>query len=98
MRLEMALTPSGANQTKDRAGFNTLLEKHGINSDPDKVFQVEKGVLHISGQEFGGLVTQKEYRNFYLRAEFKWGEKTYEPRLGKARDSGIQYNITGPLK
>src|SRR5436190_19272692 len=39
---------------KDLAGFDTLLEKHGINSDPDKVFQVEKGVLHISGQEFGG--------------------------------------------
>jgi hypothetical protein len=49
-------------------------------------------------KEFGGLVTQKEYENYYLRAEFKWGEKTYAPRDGKARDSGIQYNITGPLK
>jgi Domain of Unknown Function (DUF1080) len=83
---------------KDLAGFDTLLEKHGINSDPDRVFLVEKGVLHISGQEFGGLVTQKEYGNYYLRAEFKWGEKTYPPRDGKARDSGIQYNITGPLR
>jgi len=83
---------------KDLTGFDTLLEKQGINSDPNKVFQVEKGVLHISGQEFGGLVTQKEYENYYLRAEFKWGEKTYPPRDGKARDSGIQYNITGPLK
>src|SRR5450432_2592313 len=83
---------------KDFTGFDTLLEKQGINSDPNKVFQVEKGVLHISGQEFGGLVTQKEYENYYLRAEFKWGEKTYPPRLGKTRDSGIQYNLTGPLK
>ena len=83
---------------KDLTGFDTLLQKQGINSDPNKVFQVEKGVLHISGQEFGGLVTQKEYGNYYLRAEFKWGEKTYAPRDGKARDSGIQYNITGPLK
>lgn len=83
---------------KDLTGFDTLLEKQGVNSDPNRVFQVEKGVLHISGQEFGGLVTQKEYENYYLRAEFKWGEKTYAPRDGKARDSGIQYNITGPLK
>ena len=83
---------------KNFTGFDTLLEKQGINRDPNKVFQVEKGVLHISGQEFGGLVTQKEYENYYLRAEFKWGEKTYPPRDGKARDSGIQYNITGPLK
>ncbi len=83
---------------KDLTGFDTLLEKQGINNDPNKVFQVEKGMLYISGQEFGGLVTQKEYENYYLRAEFKWGEKTYPPREGKARDSGIQYNITGPLK
>jgi hypothetical protein len=83
---------------KNFTGFDTLLEKQGINRDPNKVFQVERGVLHISGQEFGGLVTQKEYENYYLRAEFKWGEKTYPPRDGKARDSGIQYNITGPLK
>ncbi len=83
---------------KNLTGFDTLLEKQGIGNDPNKVFQVEKGVLHISGQEFGGLVTQKEYGNYYLRAEFKWGEKTYPPRDGKARDSGIQYNITGPLK
>lgn len=78
-------------------GFDTFLEKHGINNDPDRVFVVENGVLHISGAEMGGLVTQKEYDNYYLRAEFKWGEKMYEPRLGKARDSGIQYHITGPL-
>ena len=83
---------------KDITGFDTLLEKQGINHDPDKVFQVENRVLHISGKEFGGLVTKKEYGNYYLRAEFKWGEKTYPPREGKARDSGIQYNITGPLK
>jgi len=79
-------------------GFETLLQKHGINNDPDKVFQVEDRALHISGEEFGGLVTKKEYENYYLRAEFKWGEKMYPPRVGKTRDSGIQYNLTGPLK
>jgi hypothetical protein len=83
---------------KNFSGFDTLLKDHGINSDPDKVFQIENRVLHISGKEFGGLVTKKEYGNYYLRAEFKWGEAMYPPRLGKARDSGIQYNITGPLK
>jgi hypothetical protein len=83
---------------KNFKGFDTLLKDHGINSDPNKVFQVEDHALHISGEEFGGLVTQKEYENYYLRAEFKWGEKMYAPRLGKSRDSGIQYNLTGPLK
>ena len=80
------------------SGFDTLLKDHGINNDPDKVFQVQDGALHISGEEFGGLVTKKEYQNYYLRAEFKWGDKMYPPRLGKSRDSGIQYNLTGPIK
>jgi hypothetical protein len=83
---------------KDFKGFQTMLKDHGIDNDPDKVFQVEDGTLHISGEEFGGLVTKKEYENYYLRAEFKWGEKMYAPRLNTARDSGIQFNMTDPIK
>lgn len=79
-------------------GFDILLKEHGINNDPNKVFRIEDGVLHITGEEFGGLVTKKQYANYYLRAEFRWGEKTYPPRVGTARDSGIQYNVTGTLK
>ena len=83
---------------KNFHGFDTLLKDHGIDSDPNHVFRIENGALHISGEEFGGLVTKNEYGDYYLRAEFKWGEKTYAPRIGTARDSGIQYNITDPLK
>jgi len=82
---------------KDLSGFDILLQSKGLNHDTDKVFQVEKGVIHVSGDDFGGIVTKKEYENYYLRAEFKWGEKTYLDRVGKARDCGILYNITGPL-
>jgi len=82
---------------KDLSGFDTLLESKGLNRDPEKIFTVEKGVIHVSGNDFGGIVTQKEYENYYLRAEFKWGEKTYQDRVGKARDCGILYNISGPL-
>jgi hypothetical protein len=82
---------------KNLSGFDTLLQSKGLNSDPDKVFQVEKGVIHVSGKDFGGIVTQKEYENYYLRTEFKWGEKTYLDRVGKARDCGILYNITGAI-
>ena len=83
---------------KDFTGFDTLLQSKGLNSDPEKIFTVEKGgVIHVSGNDFGGIVTQKEYENYYLRAEFKWGEKTYQDRVGKARDCGILYNITGPI-
>jgi Domain of Unknown Function (DUF1080) len=82
---------------KDFTGFDTLLQSTGLNSDPNGVYRVEKGVIHVSGNDFGGIVTQKEYENYYLRTEFKWGEKTYQDRVGKARDCGILYNITGAM-
>jgi hypothetical protein len=78
--------------------FDSFLRSKGLNSDPDHVFQVEKGVIHVSGKEFGYLITKEPYHNFYLRAEFKWGEGTYGERAGKARDSGILYNIQGEQK
>jgi hypothetical protein len=79
-------------------GFDSFLKTKGLNSDPDHVFRFESGVLHISGAEFGYLITKREYANYYLRAEFKWGEATHPPREGMARDSGILYHIQGPNK
>ena len=52
-------------------------------------------MLYISGQESGGVVTQKEYENSLSARRIQVGRETYPPRDGKARDSGIQYNITG---
>ncbi|MEO8736058.1 MAG: DUF1080 domain-containing protein [Edaphobacter sp.] len=79
-------------------GFDIILKNIGMNKDPNKVFQVEDGgVLHVSGNGFGGIITKKTYGDYYLRAEFKWGDKTYLDRVGKARDCGILYNISGPL-
>jgi hypothetical protein len=78
--------------------FDTFLKSNGLNNDPDHVFQVENGVIHISGKEFGYFITKREFANYYLRAEFKWGEGTYAPREGQARDSGILYHVRGPHK
>jgi Domain of Unknown Function (DUF1080) len=83
---------------KDLNQFGTFLRSDGLNSDPNHVFTVEHGVVHVSGTEFGYFITKEEYKNYYLRAEFKWGEGTFAPRQGQARDSGILYNIQGPNK
>ena len=82
----------------DLKSFDTFLTSKGLNSDPDHVFQVENGVIHVSGKEMGYIITKKMYQDFYLRAEFKWGEGTYGSREGKARDSGILYNVRGEQK
>ncbi len=83
---------------KSLANFDSFLGTKGLNNDPEHVFRLENGLIHISGAEFGYLITKREYANYYLRAEFKWGEATHAPREGKARDSGILFHIQGPQK
>ncbi len=83
---------------KDLSGFDTFLKKDGLNSDPDNVFRVEHGIVHVSGTGFGYFITKQEYSNYYLRAEFKWGDGTFGERRGQARDSGILFNVQGPNK
>lgn len=78
--------------------FDTFLRQQGLNNDPDHVFRVENGVIHVSGKEFGYFITKKEYKNYYMTAEFKWGDGTFGRRKGMARDSGILFHITGPQK
>ena len=40
--------------------------------DQRKVFTVHDGLLHISGDGFGGVVTKDAYRDYHLILEFKW--------------------------
>jgi hypothetical protein len=80
---------------KDLTNFYTFLRDSGKNADPKKVFTVEDGAIHISGEQFGYLSTEKDFENYHLAVEFKWGPKTYEPRKEQARDSGVLLHATG---
>ena len=53
-------------------------------------------MLCISGEIYGALTTKKEYENYHLKLQFKWGEKVWEPRLLRERDNGLLYHCTGP--
>jgi hypothetical protein len=68
----------------------------GLNKDPLNVFTMIKenkeDILYITGQMYGGLSTKEEYGDYHLSVQFKWGEKVYEPRLTKPKDSGILYH------
>src|SRR5689334_14480478 len=64
---------------KNLDGFDTVLKTQGLNIDPEKVLQVEKGIIHVSGAEFGYIITAKEFGHYFLRAEFKWGEGAHDP-------------------
>src|SRR5207244_12722323 len=80
---------------KDLTNFYTYLaapkkgdKPYGKNHDPEKVFTVHDGMIHVSGKVYGGLITEREYENYHLITEFKWGEKTWPPRENATRDSG----------
>src|SRR5262245_50327406 len=73
---------------KDLTGWETSLgvpvggkEPIGVGRDPKGAFSVVRvdggPVLRISGDGLGGLTTLKEYGNYHLELEFKWGEKRF---------------------
>jgi len=79
----------------DLEGWYTFIQDRGRNNDPQKVFTVQDGMIRISGEEWGCITTEKEYENYRLLIEFKWGELTYEPRVERARDSGVLLHSRG---
>jgi hypothetical protein len=80
---------------QDLDGFYTYLNKNQYE-DPSKVFTVRDGMLCISGEEFGGIVTRGEFQDYHLVTEWKWGERTWAPRKDRTRDSGILVHCVGP--
>ncbi len=81
---------------KDLKGWYTFTQEHGKNSDPLGIFKVEDGVLRVSGEKFGYLSTEKDYQDFRLRVDYKWGEKKWPPRENVVRDAGLLYHVNGP--
>jgi len=78
---------------KDLTGWYSFIKNRGKNNDSAGVFSVKDGLLHITGQEFGYIVTDKKFSDFHLIVEFKWGEKKYPPRENRVRDNGILYYV-----
>lgn len=77
---------------KDLSGLTTWL-KDTKQSDPRRVFRVDDGVLHITGDGFGYVATDRAYRDYRLVVEYKWGEKTDGGKF--VRNSGILLHATG---
>jgi hypothetical protein len=78
---------------KDLSGLTTWL-KDSKRDDPKKVFTVNDGILHLSGEGFGYVATDKEYKNYHLSVEYKWGKRTDGGK--HVRNSGILLHATGP--
>ena len=80
---------------KNFDGWYKFIKDRGRDTDPKNVFTVKNGIINISGEEWGCITTNKEYSNYKLVIEYKWGNKTYGTRNGKARDNGILFHSKG---
>jgi 3-keto-disaccharide hydrolase len=89
---------------KDFSGWTISIDPrtkpYSPDTNPDHVFRVEDGIIHVSGERFGGLTTKDEFENYRVIVEFKWGEKKWPPRNKDTdrRDSGILVHCVGPDK
>jgi len=78
---------------RDLSGLTTWL-KDTQRDDPRKVFQVTDGMIHLSGEGNGYVATDKEYRDYHLIVEYKWGQRTDGGKY--VRNSGILLHAVGP--
>ncbi|MGI8977992.1 MAG: 3-keto-disaccharide hydrolase [Pirellulaceae bacterium] len=78
---------------KDLSGLTTWL-KDTKRVDPRGVFKVEDGLLHLSGDGNGYVATERDYRDYRLLVEYKWGKKTGGGKY--VRNSGILLHAIGP--
>jgi len=85
--------------------YDTTLNKTGtipigLNIDPSNVFSVVKmgdeNVIRISGENFGGISTIREFENYHLQLQFRWGQLKWPPRKNAKKDSGLMYHAVGP--
>ncbi|HUQ66256.1 MAG TPA: DUF1080 domain-containing protein [Flavitalea sp.] len=80
---------------KNLDGWYTFIKDRGRDKDPKSVFTVKDGMLSISGEEWGCITTDKEFENYKLVAEYKWGNKTYGTRANRTRDNGFLLHSIG---
>lgn len=80
---------------KNLDGWYTFIKGRGRHQDPNKIFTVKDGMLHINGEEWGCITTNEEFKDYKLVVEYKWGTKTYGSRKDNARDNGILFHSQG---
>lgn len=88
---------------RDLDGWYTFLQTHGKDRDPDNVITIEGGAIHLYKHATDGahvvmgyIGTRKEFGDYHLRFQYRWGEKKFEPRYTMKRDAGLYYHILGP--
>ncbi|MEY4929532.1 MAG: hypothetical protein RI909_256, partial [Bacteroidota bacterium] len=85
----------GAPRMKDDT---TVYQPIGLNTDTSvfKIVNLDgEPVLRVSGEIWGGISTKREFENYHLQLQFKWGTLRWYPKENDRRDSGLLYHGVG---
>lgn len=81
---------------KDFNGWNIITDNKQSDvelfSVEDGMIRTHKGLENNSLQPFGELITEKEYENYILTLEYRWGDKKFKPRDENVRDAGVLFH------
>jgi hypothetical protein len=75
---------------KDFSGWTKFLDPRS-KATPDQIWQVQDGMIRCDGSVYGYLLTEKEYGDFELRLQWRWGKK-----VTSQRNSGVFVWVSGP--
>ncbi len=79
-------------------GDTTVAAPLGLNFDTSvfKIVNIDgENVLRVSGEIWGGISTKREFENYHLQLQFKWGTLRWYPKENDKRDSGLLYHGVG---
>ncbi len=77
---------------KDFTGWKKYLDPKK-NADPDTIWSVKDGMIVCEGSVYGYLLTEKDYENYHLRLQWRWGDK-----VTTSRNSGVFVHVSGADK
>lgn len=84
--LDLALPRDSLGNYKDPIGNNDFLNIFSV------VQEDGEPAIHVGGQVFGTITTEKEYQNYHITLQYKWGTGKFAPRLQLPRDAGLLYH------
>ncbi|OYW84308.1 MAG: hypothetical protein B7Z20_11090 [Sphingobium sp. 32-64-5] len=71
----------------------------GTGADASSTFSVvtEDGApaLRVEGKTWGSLVHKRDYADYHLSLEFKWGDEVFAPRLTEPQNNGLLFHSHG---
>ena len=72
---------------KNFDNWKFFLDPKAKDVKPEDVWSVDKGVIICKGKPNGYMITEKEYENYILELEWRWG--------GKKGNSGVFVHVSG---